>query len=530
MQFIHRGKNGKLAYPATIDSDKPYTFNAGAKLPALAISLDTDRNGVPEEYAPHYDLVKETKDTILFAYHTPEGGVIYRGYKLNDGKSADPYVIQHEDRFVNNSDAPLNLSRLWVNVGTAPPTRGDSWSEFLNYGYYNGEDAEFVKMSTFLGSHGFLGIGSHSPEDYVLKTIKPVQWASVKNQFFAAVLTPDVPGNGIYSRAVELASPVEHGVTEKGVTGSMEFNLGQIAPGQQKIVGMQYYVGPKEYVRLQALGDHQGLIMQFGFFGAISKVLLVMMIWIHNVVAVISPTWGWGWTIIIVTIIIKGCLWPLTQIQAKSAKRMGKIQKPLQEVREKYKDNPQKVQQETMKLFKQNRVNPAAGCLPLLVQIPIFFALFFMLRTASELRFSPFFWIHDLALPDTVAIIAGFPINILPLLMTAAMVVQMRMTPTPTTDNMQRKIFQFMPILFLFFCYSFPSGLVLYWTCQNLISIFQQWLTNRRKDDDPAPSSPNDKKKPKKPGASGTALARGKASATAKPRKKLNEPLLFFWV
>ena len=516
VEFVHRGANGKLKYPATIDSDVPYDFNAGAKLPALAMSLDTDRNGVPEEYAPHYDLVKQTKNTILFAYHTEEGGVIYRGYKLNEGKAGDPYVIHHEDRFVNNSDAPLNLNRMWVNIGTAPATKGDAWSEFLNYGYYNGDSAEFVKMSAFTGSSGFLGIGASSPQPYVLKAVKPVIWSSVKNQFFAAVLTPSVPGSGIYSRPVEIGSTVDSAKPEKGVTGSIEFDLGEIAPGQQKLIDMQYYVGPKEFVRLQALGHNQDLVMQFGFFGFISKFLLVMMIWIHKGVAVVSPIWGWGWTIIIVTVIIKACLWPLTQVQARSAKRMGKIQGPLKELREKFKDQPQKIQSETMKLFKANRVNPAAGCLPIMVQIPIFFGLFFMLRTASELRFSPFLWIHDLALPDTIGHIAGLPINILPLLMTAAMVVQMRMTPTPTTDNMQRKVFQFMPIIFLFFCYSFPSGLVLYWTCQNLISIFQQWLTNRRKDVEPV-----EKKKKKPPTSGKPAATRSKVSATARPKKRL---------
>lgn len=502
VEFVHRMSNGKLDYPAVLDSDVPYMFNAGASLPALAISLDADRDGVPEEYAPAYRLEKQTDSTVLFSLTTPQGGKIYRGYAIDkpdaqapDGNIdfKDPYVILHETKFVNQSDAPLDLKRLWVNVGTAPPTKGDTRNEFLNFGYYNGNDSEFIKMTKFTGSSGFfLGIGSSLPHDSVRETVKPLVWGSVKNQFFAAVLTPDIPGNGIFSKAEDLSATIVDPDLQQGLTGSIEFNLGQLPVGSQQLLGMQYYVGPKEYVRLAELGKNQDEVMQFGFLSGISKLLLLLLVWIHDLVVNVSPTWAWGWSIVVVTIIIKGCLWPLTRVQVRSAKRMAKIQKPLAELREKYKEDQQLMMQKQMALFKENRINPAAGCLPLLVQMPIFIGLFYMLRTASELRFAPFLWINDLALPDTVAVVAGFPINILPLFMTAAMVVQMRMTPTPTTDNFQKKIFQFMPLIFLAFCYSFPSGLVLYWTCQNLISVLQQFLTNRAKDEEPVKLKPGE--------------------------------------
>jgi len=258
--------------------------------------------------------------------------------------------------------------------------------------------------------------------------------------------------------------------------GSLEFSIGQIESGKDRLIGMEYYVGPKEYTRLEAMGQKQDLIMQFGFFRYISQILLVMMKWVHSIVP------NWGLTIIFVTVIIKLILWPLTAIQVRSASRMAKIQKPLQELKEKYKDNPQKIQTETMRLFKENKVNPAAGCLPLLVQLPIFLGLYFMLRTSSELRFANFLWIHDLSVPDTVGFVSGFPVNILPFIMALSMFWQMRSTPTPTTDNMQKKIFQLMPFIFLIFCYNFPSGLVLYWTVQNLLTILQQSLMKKMKD------------------------------------------------
>jgi len=153
-------------------------------------------------------------------------------------------------------------------------------------------------------------------------------------------------------------------------------------------------------------------------------------------------------------------------------------------LKEKFKDNPQRLQQETIKLFKEYRVNPAAGCLPILIQIPIFLGLFWMLRSASELRFAHFLWIQDLSLPDTVYSFHGLPLNILPLFMGITMVLQMRLSPTPTTDPIQQKMFQFMPFIFLIICYNFPSGLVLYWTVQNILTILQQaWM--RR---EPAPA------------------------------------------
>lgn len=485
VEFIARGYNDALKYPATLDSDVPYVFNAGGVLPALAISLDTDADGVPEEYAPTYTLARHTDTQVAFTYRTPNGIYIRRIYEIQGaGTDGDPYLISHNIGFTNETDTPFRASQIYVNVGTAPPTKGDVWGEYLNFGYYDGEDAEFLKMSKFTGSKGFLGIGASSPREYVEETVDPVRWGAIKNQFFTGVLSPRSPGVGIYATDVDLGAAIDDPEMQKGITGAIRFDLGRLEKGEEQQLGMDYYVGPKEYIRLKELGDKQDLVMQFGFFGGISKMLLYLMIWIHNLIVPVAPTWGWGFTIIIVTIIIKTLLFPLTQVQVKSAKRMAKIQPLMQEVREKYKDDPQTMQQKTMELFKKHKVNPMAGCLPLLLQIPIFFALFFMLRTASELRFSPFLWIPDLSVADTVAVVMGFPVNPLPILMAVTMFLQMQMTPTPTTDNMQRTLFKFMPVIFLFFCYNFPAGLVLYWTCQNLYTIAQQWITNRKKTDD----------------------------------------------
>lgn len=479
-----------LKYPDVQGSPEPFVFNQVAEVPALAISL-ADRNGMPEPYDANFRMVEQGDYFILFSYTT--GGLeVRREYQLSPrlSQELDPYVILHETAFHNASSQALDLGRFYLNAGTSLPTRGDLWGEYLSFGYLSHGKSRFLSISRFRGRGGFLGIGYRPQMDFTVEGPMPVDWVSVKNQFFAAVLTPSRPGTGIFAKTVDLSGEIADSRMRQALTGDIEFAIGRIDPGQRELLGVQYYVGPKEFTRLQALGDPaagfaggQDDVMQFGFFGFISKILLVLMIGVHSFIGPLSPTWGWGWTIILVTVLIKACLWPLTAAQVRSARRMGKIQAPLKELREKYKDNPQKIQQETMKLFREHKVNPVAGCLPLLVQIPIFIGLFFMLRTASELRFAEFLWMHDLSLPDTIAVIGGFPVNILPLFMAVSMFFQMRMTPMPTADNMQRKIFQLMPFIFLIFCYNFPSGLVLYWTTQNLLTILQTWLTNRRKDE-----------------------------------------------
>jgi len=265
---------------------------------------------------------------------------------------------------------------------------------------------------------------------------------------------------------------------ETGITGSAGYAIETLPAGGGRELSFDFYIGPKEFKRLQSLGNEQDRVMQFGFLSFFSKLLLSLMYAIHAVIP------SWGWSIVIMTIIIKTLFWPLTANASRSQKRMQKIQEPMKELREKYKDNPQKMQQETMKLFKEHRINPVAGCLPILIQMPIFLGLFYMLRTASELRHEPFLWVRDLSQPDTIAEIGGFPLNLLPLIMGATMYFQMRMMPvSPTADPMQQKIFKFLPFVFLVFLYNFSSGLVVYWTVQNLLTILQQKIINSRPDE-----------------------------------------------
>ncbi|MEZ5278786.1 MAG: membrane protein insertase YidC [Opitutaceae bacterium] len=461
-----------LKFAAVKNGEDPYVFNELRFLPALSL---VDFPGADASVL--YEMVEQGAHHVVFRTVIDGRMEITRTYRVANGGGGDPYVIRHEMTLRNLVDEALATPRLALNLGTAAPISAKDSGMYLNVGFYNGDKATFIGRNKF-GGGGFLsmfGMGSSEPVPVIRRDGTTV-WASVKNQFFTSVLTPDEPGTGILTRRVEF--PVMPGEEKAriGITGSLETDPILLAASGEKQLGFDFYVGPKEFSRLESFEERQDLVMQFGFFGFFSKLLLQLMSWIHGFLP------NYGVAIILTTLLIKTILWPLTAQAARSSKRMAKIQEPLKEIREKYKDNPQKQQQETLALFKANKINPLGGCLPIFVQIPIFFGLFRMLQSASELRFAEFLWIGDLSAPDTLAHVFGFPFNLLPLFMGVTMYYQMKMMPTPTVDNAQAKMFKFMPFIFLIFCYNFSSGLVLYWTVQNLFTIGQQFLTNRRPD------------------------------------------------
>ncbi|HAV13335.1 MAG TPA: hypothetical protein DCX06_07595 [Opitutae bacterium] len=482
-----------------------YIFNEDGYLPALSLSLE-NKAGAISEFALGYAIESQTTDSVTFVYKTTDGLAIRRSYMLSDNVDGhDPYTITHSTTFENQASEPKALSTVYINLGTSRPISKNTLPTYLNVGYFTGEDAEFIAINKLTGGKGFLGIGASDPRDEIKESAR-VEWSSVKNQFFAGVLSSDVVGEDVYIYPVE--APVVEGALAPeapGITGSVGYSVGSVAAGQSETLNFEFYVGPKEFKRLQAIGNEQDRVMQFGFLSFISKLLLTFMYWIHSVVP------SWGWSIVIMTICIKLFFWPLTAKASRSQKRMAKIQGPMAELKEKYKDNPQRMQQETLKLFKEHQVNPVAGCLPMLIQMPIFLGLFYMLRTASELRHESFLWVADLSQPDTLMEIAGFPINILPLIMGATMFLQMSMMPvSPTADPAQQKIFKFLPFIFLIFLYNFSSGLVLYWTVQNILTIVQQKIINSRPDEELKPVA-----------ATAAPVSKGKSgSPRTKPRKK----------
>jgi YidC/Oxa1 family membrane protein insertase len=458
-----------------------YVFNADGRLPALSLSLAGGDGGM-HEFALPYTIEQQTADTITFAFDSGNGLVLRRTYSLAMGETEqDPYVIRHRTTFNNEAAAAQALSTIYLNLGTSRPITENQQPAFLNVGYFDGDDAEFIAINKLTGGKGFLGIGASEPRDELVQSVRS-EWSSVKNQFFTAVLSSETEGRDLIVYPVEVAEAADGTRGRPGISASVGYPVGTVAAGGSKALDFDFYVGPKEFKRLQALGNQQDEVMQFGFLSFISKLLLSFMYGIHAIVP------SWGWSIVIMTICIKTLFWPLSAKASRSQKRMAKIQGPMAELKEKYKDNPQKLQQETLKVFKENQVNPVAGCLPMFIQMPIFLGLFYMLRTASELRHESFLWVSDLSMPDTLTYIAGYPLNILPLIMGATMFLQMSMMPvSPTADPAQQKIFKFLPFIFLIFLYNFSSGLVLYWTVQNLLTILQQKIINSRPDEELKP-------------------------------------------
>ncbi len=255
-------------------------------------------------------------------------------------------------------------------------------------------------------------------------------------------------------------------------------------PNQTVEKTFNIFAGPKEYRTLQKIGlaykNNLDLVMGYsGFFGFFAKLLLLSMNGLH------SLGLGYALAIIAITVIIKVLFWPLTQASTRSMKRMSALQPQMKAIQEKFKDDPTKMNRKMMEFMKEHKVNPMGGCLPMLVQIPVFFGFYRMIQNAVELRGASFLWVCDLSSPDTIFVIPGlgFPVNPLPLLMGVTMLWQAQMTPmSPGMDPMQQKLMKYMPLIFLFMLYNFSAGLTLYWTVQNLLTIAQMKLTRMKNE------------------------------------------------
>ncbi|WP_218814107.1 membrane protein insertase YidC [Rickettsiella endosymbiont of Dermanyssus gallinae] len=253
---------------------------------------------------------------------------------------------------------------------------------------------------------------------------------------------------------------------DNNYTLGMLGNPFQVEPGAQYTAQAKLYLGPESMDRLKAVAPHLDLTVDYGILWFISMALFWLLKHIHRVVG------NWGWSIVIVTVLIKLAFYHLSAKSYRSMAAMRNLQPRLNALKERYADDRQKLTQATMELYKAEKVNPLGGCLPILVQIPVFIALYWMLLESVELRQAPFIlWIHDLSTKD--------PYYILPILMGITMFVQQRLNPPPP-DPTQAKVMQFLPILFTALFLNFPAGLVLYWVVNNTLSILQQWYITRR--------------------------------------------------
>ncbi|MCX8082159.1 MAG: membrane protein insertase YidC [bacterium] len=253
-------------------------------------------------------------------------------------------------------------------------------------------------------------------------------------------------------------------------TGFLYDNL-EVLSGETKNIGLSIYAGPSDYfVAKNEVKEKE--IFGTGFFSLMGRFLFTILSYIHRVIP------NWGWAIIILTLIIKIVFFPLTQKSLRSMKALQKLRPYLQDIQKKYKDNPQQMQKELMNLYREYKINPFGGCLPMFVQFPIFIGFFIALRNSVFLRGAPFIlWIKDLSVPDTIIKISGFPLNLLPLIMAATSFYQQKLTPQ---EPSQKALTYMMPVMFLVLFYNFSSGLLLYWTTMNLAGVIEQYYVHKK--------------------------------------------------
>ena len=294
-----------------------------------------------------------------------------------------------------------------------------------------------------------------------------IEWAGYEgNYFLCAVIPKDGAGSAFTMQGTDMLATTQ-------LSGTLE----TLQPRAEKSYDYHVYYGPKKLQMLKSVGYNLDRSINFGWFDVIAKPTLWLLNFFYSFVH------NYGVAIIMVTVLFKGVFWPISQKGMKSMKNMQKLQPKMAKIKEKYKSDPAKMNQEVMSLYKTYKVNPLGGCLPMVLQIPVFFALYKVLLQCIELRHAPFMlWITDLSAPDrlwlgfNIPYVGGLPV--LTLLMGASMFLQQKLSPS-TADPTQAKIMMFLPVVFTFMFLNFASGLVLYWFINNLLSILQQVLINR---------------------------------------------------
>lgn len=407
----------------------------------------------------------------------------------------------------NPSATPLALPEQHFSVGTATPMGPRDTMEMMGVFWFNGLKAEHTDHNYFNGTGGCI-------RQRVLRPTfsagsNDVMWAAVHNQFFAVAVVPSTNAIGSHftTHRINLPAPTTQDIAADpkavrephGLEATISYPAATLGAKQTLVRNYTIYAGPKQEKLLSQVGRGTGEIMDFGFWGFISKLMLRVMNVIHGFIASIIPDklGDYAVSLVIMTILIKLLFWPLTQKSTQSMKRMQALAPEMKKIQEKYKDDPVKMNKKTMEFWREHKVNPMSGCWPMLIQLPIFFALFRMIPNAIELRGQPFLWACDLSKPDTVFMLAGFPINPLPCLMGLTMLYQARLTPpSPGMDPAQQTMMKYMPLMFMVFLYNQPAGLTLYWTVQNLLTIVQTKLTKAKEEPKaPAPLAPVKKKK-----------------------------------
>lgn len=444
---------------------------------------------------------------------TANGVEITKVWTMVDGKPSDGWGylwdLQVTLRNTGTEKLPVTYSLYSGVLGALHSI--DRPTEIAANWYADG-DADVITADKFDAS-SILGFNTRSASAEMTRQLKNLVWAGVHDQYYTVMISPAEVKDGsltsLWSKRVwvEHEDPGMKAVKGWAMQSALEMPGTALEPGATTTWTGQVYAGPRSGTALGNIGGERKQAMHYGMFRSLSNLFL----WLLN------TFYGWvtsfGIAIIMLTALVRIVIWPLSIKSTNSMKRMAKLAPLMQALKEKHKEDPQKMNTETMKLYREYGVNPVGGCLPVLLQFPIFLGYFGMMQRAVELRGHSFLWVKDLSLPDTVTHIAGFPLNPLPLIMAVTMYVQMKVAPQPAQANpqmeMQQKLFKIMPVFFLMFCYNTASALALYWSVQNVISIFQTWIAKRQ----PEPEL-------KKVARKASFLERAQAAAAAQQKAK----------
>ncbi len=446
-----------LAFPATDDKDTPFVLlERGA---GRTYVVQSGLTGAPAgtQYPTHlssFTMISETKeisgDTLVVKFASESAGVrLIKTYTLHRGQ----YVIDVAHQIENTTaqavtpSVYLQITRDGVDPNqSAAPSFLSGPANFLGAAVYSEQD-KFQKVT-------FTEIEKHKAS-FIKQTDNG--WFGMIQHYF---VTAWIPPQG-KSRNYEMTE------LEKNIYAIRSIEpVGAIAANSNQTINSKLWVGPQDQSELEKVAPGLDLVVDYGLLAIIAKPVFSLMTWLYTLLG------NWGWTIIALTCLIKAAFYPLSAASYRSMAKMKQVSPRLAALKEKFGDDRQKLNAAMMEMYRTEKINPLGGCLPIVIQIPVFISLYYVLGSSVELRGAPWIlWVHDLAVRD--------PYFILPAIMMGTMFLQMKLNPTPP-DPMQAKVMMFMPLVFGGMMFFFPSGLVLYWCVNNILSIAQQWYITQK--------------------------------------------------
>jgi YidC/Oxa1 family membrane protein insertase len=396
--------------------------------------------------------LKDGANELVIKFTSPDvGGIkLVKTYTLRRG--AYDVAVKHE--LTNTSAAPIapQLYLQLVRDGNKPLGESSFYSTFTGPAVYT-EAKKYQKVEFADIKKKKVDVEKEASNGYI---------AMVQHYFASAWILPDGMQRSLSMDAVDIGAAVPDCCYRATMISPVE----AIAPGATKAVDAKFFAGPQEEKMLESLTPGLELVKDYGWLTILAKPLYWLLDKLHSIIQ------NWGWSIVALVLLLKIAFYWLNAKAYSSMAKMKAVNPKIMEMRERLKDNPQQMQQEMMRIYREEKVNPMGGCFPIMIQIPVFIALYWVLLSSVEMRNAPWaLWIHDLSSPD--------PYYILPLFMTLTTLLQTALNPAPP-DPMQAKMMWFMPLAFSVMFFFFPAGLVMYWITNNILSIAQQWIINTR--------------------------------------------------